>query len=160
MSEDQKSIKANEVFNGICTALDEMNIRYVKKTDDVLGVDFGVPSHDIPIRIVITLDIENEHIMLFSCLPINIPTDKYFEMSVAVNAANCTIVNGSFDFDCNNGSLFFKMTNSYKNSVLGTELYKYMVNVAMETVDSYNDEFLKIARDLITLREFLNQQNF
>lgn len=160
MSDEEKNIKANAIFEDICGTLSAMGRTFLRKTDKDYAVDFNVPSNDIPIRIIISLDVENERIKLESCLPINILPEKHFDIALAVNEVNCIIVNGSFDFDCIDGSLFFKMANSYKNSELNTELYKYMIETARETVDLYNDKFLKVARNLISLREFLKEEGF
>ncbi len=158
MSDQPNTVKANEIFSVVCKALEEMNIRYRKAEDINYKVVFNVPSKDIPIRVVIIVDVANEQVALSSRVPINITTDKYFEMALAVNAANLDGKYGCFALNCESGNLIFRMSNTYKDSTISTEVYKYMIDYARETVDLYNDKFLKVARDLISLREFLKEE--
>ena len=46
----------------------------------------------------------------------------------------------SFDYNIRDGSITFRMTASYRESVIGEGLFNYMIDCAAATVDEFNDK--------------------
>ena len=94
------------------------------------------------------------------------PEDKRVEFALAVCAANYTLIDGSFDYNIRNGKILFRMTSSYRGGIFSENLifitkdmFKYMIAVAISTVEKYNDKFLMIAKGRMTIQQFIEQEN-
>ena len=80
----------------------------------------------------------------------------YAEGAVAVCAANDGICDGSFDYNIRTGQITFRLTTSFcGETVLGEELFEYMIFVASATVDKYNDKFYLLAQGGMSLSQFI-----
>ena len=66
------------------------------------------------------------------------------------------MVDGSFDYDFITGSIIFRLTSSYRESLIGKELLAYMLMCACYTIDEYNDKFLMVAKNEMTIEEILD----
>ena len=87
------------------------------------------------------------------------PEDKRVDGAIAVCAANYGLVDGSFDYDLRDGEIRFRLTSSYRESALSEDLFEYMIMVSAATVDQYNDKFFMIAKGIMTVQQFLEQEN-
>jgi hypothetical protein len=92
-------------------------------------------------------------------MPFNMPEDKRIDGALAICAANFGLIDGSFDYDLSDGQIVFRLTSSYRESLLSEELFKYMVMVSAGTIDKYNDRLFMLAKDMITLEKFLELEN-
>lgn len=135
--------KAGRVFESLCAALDSEGWKYAKDAEN-LKIESSVRGDDMPIDIRIKVLPEQEVVLLLSELPYVFSEDKRLDGAIAVSIVNDRLVNGCFDYDIKNGSVWFRMTNSYADSDLGAELFKYMLFVSCGTVDDYNDKFVSI----------------
>ncbi|MBQ2746578.1 MAG: hypothetical protein IJF35_02560 [Clostridia bacterium] len=156
MAIDAKTQKGMDTIKDFCAVLEEKKLKFTQKGDFI--VEFNAVSKDIPIRIGMGVQLDKEVLYMCSGIPIRIPEEKRVEMAVAVSSVNQTLSIGRFNYDIFRGQLFFEINNSYAGSTLGKELYKYLIDTSVETIDEYNDLFLKLARGLITLEEFLKRQ--
>lgn len=109
-----------------------------------MKVECGAVGNDLPIPRTISVNAENEIISLYSVLPFEVPEDKRTAVAVAASAANVITVAGSFDFNCMNGMLLFRMTNTFRGSLIGKEIFSHLIFTACQTVDAYNDKFCKV----------------
>ena len=87
-------------------------------------------------------------------LPLHVPEDRVLELALAVNGLNTMITGGYFLIDCFDGELEFRMTTSYADSVVGKDLFGYMISTAFENVDRYNDRFVFLIKEVVSLRDF------
>ena len=69
--------------------------------------------------------------------------------------ANNSLVDGSFDYNYLTGHIVFRMTSSYRESLVGKELFEYMLYCSCFTVDEYNDKFLMIAKSDMSNEEIV-----
>ena len=158
MSGENKRILAEKVFNTLCSAIDKNEWQYDKK-DDILTVYFGVKSKDLPIRFVIAVDEERELIRLFSPFNFNMSEGKRIDGAVAVCAASFGMYDGHFGYDISDGSITFKMTASYRNSIIGEELFLYLIFCSCSMVEKFNDQFMAIDKGIISVEEFIAKIN-
>ena len=154
MADEKKLRQAKVTFDTLCDMLDEREWKY-DKDEDNFRIESGASGEDLPMPIRIDVDPERDLITLLSHMTFDIPEDKRVEMAIAVSAINYMLVDGSFDYDVINGTLVFRMTSSYKESLVGKELFAYMLYVSCNTVDNYNDKLMLLAKGKLTLKAFV-----
>lgn len=149
--------KAVEVYDTLCSMLDNINWKY-EKVEEKLMIKSGVKGDDLPIDFLVIVKPNNEVVQFISSLPFNMPEDKRVEGALAICAANYGMVNGSFDYDLSDGQILFRLTTSYRESLLSEALFEYMVMVSASTIDKYNDRFFMLAKGMITLEQFIEME--
>jgi len=152
---NEKELKlAKEAYDTLCNSLDEMKWRY-SKDEDKLIIHVGISGEDIPMEFIIHCDADRQLIRVMSFLPFKISEDKRVEGAIATCHANYRLADGSFDYNLGDGSIIFRMTSSFRESLVGDELFKYMIHVACATVDKYNDQFLMISKGNLSITDFI-----
>ena len=152
MAENTKQARA--AFDTLCRMLDDHNWHYEKDMDS-LTVHSGVQGDDLPIELSINVDAERQLVILLSPMPFTVPEDKRKDLALAVSAANYNMVDGSFDYDYTRGRIVFRMTSSFRESLVGKDLFEYMLVVSCNTIDEYNDKFLIVAKKEMSLNEII-----
>ena len=151
---DEKNVKsAYEVYQTLCTMLDDLNLKY-SRDDESFAIQVGIQGEDFPVRMHIRVNPGKSLISVLSQLPFSVPEDKRIEMSVAVSMANYLLVDGSFDYNIGEGDILFRLTSSYLESLIGKELLQYMLMVSYKTIDNFNDKFFMLMKEKMTLDEF------
>mgnify|MGYP004498038665 CR=1 FL=1 len=157
MTEEMLKKSGEIVYATICKMFDNLGYHYERHDDDLV-VSCTVKGEDIPMDILFIVRSERQLVQLLSPMPFTVPEDKRMEMAIAVTAASNNLVDGSFDFDLSNGRIVFRQTSSYMESILGEELFTYMLMVSARTIDDYNDKFLMLAKGMMTLDQFIEKQ--
>ncbi len=155
MAELKNLEQAKTVFATVCQALDKHEWRY-KKDEEKLSIECGAQGDDLPMEITIRVDAERRLVMLLSHMPFVIQEDKRLDVAIAVSAINNLLVDGCFDYDVTTGHMFFRMTNSFIESETSAEVFSYMLFCACHTIDEYNDKFLMLAKDMLSMEQFLS----
>ena len=148
--------KAQEVYNTLTSMLDNIGWTY-EKNEEKLLIESGVKGDDLPVNFIVLVNPKNQVVQFLSAMPFNIPEDKRVDAAIAVAVANYGLVDGSFDYDINDGEIRFRLTSSYRESFLSEELFEYMVMVSAATVDEYNDRFFMLAKGMITVEDFIKK---
>ncbi len=156
MADNKKLMYAKEAFDTLCRSIDNIGWTY-KKMEDELKIMFGVGGDDIPMNFLIIVDAERQLVRILSLLPFQMNEDKRVEGAVATCIINYALADGSFDYDIESGHIMFRVTSSFKESLLGEELFKYMVSIACFTVDKYNDQLCDLNDGKMTLGEFIEK---
>ena len=150
-------MQAMRAYATIIAMMDNDNLKY-SRDDENLHIELGFNTDDLDVKIKFVIDEERELVRIFSFLPFKFPEDKRVEGAVATCVANHGMVNGSFDYDFSDGELLFKLVNSYKGDCFSEEAARYMLGVAVSTVDNYNDRFFALAKGLMTLKDFVDKE--
>ena len=154
---DQKSIKSAEiVYNTLCEMLDDRQWKYEKAPDKSI-VHFIVSGDDIPMEFVVNIDAERQLVRMLSQLPFTFNEERRVQGAIATCQATFRLADGSFDYDFKTGRVLFRMTSSFRGSLISKELLAYMVDCACCTVDAYNDKFLLIERGLLDIEDLFNR---
>lgn len=156
MSEVKNLEQAKSAFTTLCNALDGHKLRY-QKDEEKLSIQCGIQGDDLPVEINMQLDADRMLVMALSHMPFKVKEEKRLEMAVAVSAINDMLVDGCFDYDVASGNMFFRMTNSIIDSVLGAEVFSYMFFCSCHVIDEYNDKFLMLSTGMISLEQFLEK---
>ena len=153
MADELKKKYAEQAFSTLCAALNARNWNYEVEEDNLL-VHFGVSGDDIPMKFIIFVDVDRQMIRLLSPLSFKMSEEKRVEGAIATCAASYGMADGSFDYDISDGSISFRMTESFRNCSLGEGVIQYLISCACAMVDQYNDRFYDLARGKMTIKEF------
>ncbi len=156
---DAKEIKkAKEVFGALIKMLDGRNWTYEKDEENFI-VKSGVKGDDLPIEFILVVHPEKQVVQLLSWLTAELPEDKRLDGALAVCVANNGLCDGSFDYDLSDGKIMWRLTTSYRGSTVTPELFEYIIAVSASTIDQYNDRFFMLAKNMMTLQQFLEKEN-
>ena len=154
MSEEKELKQAKAVYKALCDMLDDREWHY-NKNEEELSIECGAQGEDLPIELIIQVDMERQLVTLMSQMPFAVPESRRTALAIAVSQANNGMVDGSFDYDFLSGRIIFRLTSSYRQSLIGKELLAYMLMCACYTVDEYNDKFLMVAKNEMSIEEIL-----
>lgn len=154
MADEQQIIKAKKIYATMVSALKKSEWKF-EEHEDELTIVSGFSGDDFPIRFYICVDAERKVIQFIGSIGFNMSEDKRVDGAIAVCVANYGLVNGSFDYDINDGEIRFRLTTSYVGCEIGEEFVMHMMVVALSTTDKYNDKFLMLSKGVITLQQFI-----
>ena len=154
---DENLERAKRVFDTLCATLDEHKWHY-QKNEEELTIECGVQGEDLPMEITIKVDVEKQLVLLLSHLPFIVSEDKRLDVAIATSVANNGLMDGCFDYDITDGHMFFRMTNSFIESEIGSDVFNYMLFFSFHLIDKYNDRFLMLAKGLMSLNDFIAQE--
>ena len=155
MSEEKELNLARTVYKSLCAMLDEHDWHY-QKDEDNLSIKCGAQGDDLPMEIIVKVDDDRKLVTLISFMPYAVPENRRSALAVAVSQANNGMVDGSFDYSYLTGRIMFRMTSSYRESLIGKNLFDYMITCACYTIDEYNDKFLFVAKNEMSTEEILD----
>ena len=148
--------KAIAVFEGFCKVLDSRNWHY-NRNDEKLKVDLEIRGDDLTMDIYASIDENQQRIYVLSHLPFSFPEDRRLDGAIAATVINYNLVDGSFDYNMQNGRMVFRMTNSFKGCEVGPELFEYIIDCLLYTVDEYNDKFFMVSMGAMSIEDFINK---
>ena len=150
--------KAQEIFDALVNMLDTRDWKYEKFEEDLV-IKAGIKGEDLPIELIVVVKPKNQVVQLLSRLPFQIPEEKRVDAAIAICVANNGLVDGSFDYDISEGDITFRLTCSYRESYLSADLFEYMLLVSAGTIDDYNDKFFMIGKNMMSVQQFMEQEN-
>ncbi len=153
---DKQLKKAREVYEYLCNMCDKKELKY-SRFDDELTITFDYSGEDLPMSFVLYVEQQRQYIGLLSRLPFSTPKDQMVEIALAVTAINYKMPDGQFDFDIEEGEITFRMTSSYRESLLSEEVFMYMIGWALGMVEKYNDQFFMLGKGAIDIKDFLEE---
>lgn len=104
-------------------------------------------------ELTISIDCERDLIRLLSFLPFKVKPERIQEIALGVCKINDILINGNFDLGLEKGRLTFRMVQSYRDSLIDMEVFKYMIYVSLNTIDEYSEKLYLLSRGKITLDE-------
>ena len=153
--EDKALISAQRVFQTVCKALDELGFRY-EKDEENFTTKVLYTADDIPCNFALFLGKNWEFIEIVEFLPFTCEVGKFIDLAFAVSATNATLADGSFWLDITDGTSAFKLTSVYQDSLISTDLIKYMIEITLYTVDKYSEKLYNLTTNEITLQEYMD----
>lgn len=154
MSEEKALKNAQATYAAMCKALDEKGWKYERHDDDLL-IKSGVRGDDLPIEFLMLVRAKQQVVSFISPLPFKMSEEKRIDGAVAVAVANYGLVDGSFDYDISDGEIRYRLTSSFRESILGADVFEYMIVCASQTVDRYNDRFFMLSKGMLSLEQFI-----
>lgn len=157
MTDAKKIEQANAVYSTILSVLDGRNWKYDQKEGERV-IFLKLNGDDLPMDFVIRVLEEQQVISIISFMPTSMPEDKRVEGAIATAIITNKLADGSFDFDISDGTIMFRITSSFRSSLIGETLIKYMIDVSSATVDEYNDKFFMLAKGVLSLEDFMKAE--
>ncbi len=154
MATDKELKLAKEAYATLCKTFDERGWKFTKHEDDLV-ITLGIKGEDIPMDFMVQCDVDRQLVKVISFLPFKISEEKRIEGAIATSYANYQLADGCFGYNLGDGTVYFKMTSSFRESLIGAELFDYMVGCASFTVDRYNDQLLMLSKGLLSIEEFI-----
>lgn len=152
--QNEQTKMGQTVYETICQMFDDKGFHY-QRHDDQHYVTCTLRGEDIPMDIIFDVRDERQLVKLVSFMPFKVPEDKKMDVILAITAVNNWLIDGAFVFDIEKGIITFTLTSSYIESILGKELFEYMLMVSASTIDDYNDKFMMIAKGMMSFEQFL-----
>lgn len=154
----QRMEHSRKNFNVLIAMLEQKQLKYVieENRQDFAHVRIRFTGEDLPMDLHLLFRPERQMVSLYSPMPFTVPAGRNGDMAIAVAATNHGLADGSFDFDYNAGALRFRLTAAFMETTLSAALFEYMIYVAADTIDRYNDRFLALSDGSITLMDFLH----
>jgi hypothetical protein len=154
MIDETKMAHAQQVYQTLCEAIERRQWKFGKDEAKLL-VHFGVRGDDMLMNFILMVDAERQLIRLLSPMPYKMSEGKRMEGAIATCAASYGMADGSFDYNLATGEIVFRMTASFRESVIGEGLFQYMISCSCAMVDKYNDQFLGIDKGELSIGEFI-----
>ena len=146
--------KAVAVFEEFCKVLDSRNWHY-NRDDEKLKIDLEIRGDDLTMDIYANVDENMQRIYMLSHLPFAFSEDKRLDGAIATTVVNYNLVDGSFDYNMKNGRTVFRMTNSFKGCEVSPDLFSYLIDCMLYTVDEYNEKFFMVSIGALSLDDFI-----
>ena len=156
MATDKEIRQAQMVYSTICDTLDDMNWTY-DKDEENLDIYSGAGTDDYPIDIRINVSPSKALVTVLSEIAVDDNIDTRAAVSVGVSIINNRLVDGNFDYNMADGKMFFRITSSFKSSLLSKDVFDYMIYIACHTVDEYNDKLIPLSTGEWSFDEFLQK---
>lgn len=151
-----QSAQAKKIYATMVQALKNKDWHFEEREEDLMIIS-NYQGEDIPIKFLIEVNSDKEVIRFLSPMPFHVGEDKRVDVALAVCVANYGMVNGSFDYDLNDGEIRFRLTTSYCGCEVGEDFFMDMMATALLTTDKYNDKFLMLSKGMITIQQFIEQ---
>lgn len=155
MSHSEKALKVYQQFQDHLTA---HNFEFDTHDDDLV-ITLTVHGDSMRKLTIIRVLDDRDLVQVISPSPSKVSEEKRIDGAIAVAVANYGMVNGSFDYDMNDGEIRFRVTQSYRDTELSDELIGYMLRVTFATTDKYNSSFYLLGKGLISLEQFIEKEN-
>lgn len=150
---------AKDVFQRICNMLDAKNWHYDKE-EEMNAIHFAVTGEILPMQVIVFVDAERQLVRVMSPLECKFPENRRLDGALAICHVNYLLADGNFDYDYTDGTVMFKCTTSFLDSLISVEALEYMVNLVLCTVDSYNGRLMSLAKGEITIDKFKSNKLF
>lgn len=157
-NEEELRKLGQSVYETVLEMFDDKGFHYEKHDDDFV-ITCTVTGEDIPMEILFAVRYERQIVQLVSPMPFTIPEDKRTEIALAITAVNDMLLDGNFDLDLAKGRISFRLAESYIESILGKELFEYMLMVSASTIDDFNDKFMMISKGMLSIDQFIESLN-
>ncbi len=152
--------KHTNALNAYNTMIDHFtsNKLHITRDDDQMSVEIGFNGDGLPINIRFRVHEDRQVLRVLSIIPVRVPEEKRVEGAIAVAVANYGTVNGSFDYDMNDGEIRYRVCQSiHDGSTLSDETVRYIMAITYNTVKKYNDRFYMLGKGLMTLEDFIKK---
>lgn len=154
--EDTKTLQATKAFETFCKMLDGREWRYDSDPEE-LTIHTKVRGDDFPINLRIQVDAKRMLVRLQSPLVFEVATERIPDMALAVCAVNDNLADGTFDLDVEDGDICYRMSLSFRESLISEEALDYFLGFSIHVVDSYSIKFFMVAKEMLTPWQLLEE---
>ncbi|MDE7380300.1 MAG: YbjN domain-containing protein, partial [Clostridia bacterium] len=121
---------ARQTYRTLLEAV-EVNKWKCGQDDGKMEIDYGVHGDFLHMKFIVSVDAERQLVSLKCVLPDKFPKEKTSVGAMVTCAANYALSDGHFEFNIDDGSVCFKMTENFRGSILSREALKYLLNYSV-----------------------------
>ena len=147
---------AKRAFETFCSMMDKREWNYEKDAEN-LRIETGARGDDLPISLKVAFDPDCALVLLYSPFAFNIPQEQMEQAALAICIINDNLIDGNFDLDVTNGRLCYRMSMSFRESLISEEAFDFFLGFAIHVTDEYNDKLLMLAKGMLTPGQLLEQ---
>lgn len=154
MTDEKKQIQL--ILDTLCKVLNKQELEYFIDEQELV-INCTAYKDDSQIDFSFRINPEKKLILLISHIPCTVPQEKTADLAAAICFINNFTANGCFDFDVHTGNIFFRMTNGFLESLIGEDVFEYMISCSLDTIDEYSEQFIMLTEDLMSFEEFFDR---
>lgn len=158
MSDELKIKQAVKLFETFCRVLEKHDFTFEKKEED-FTLYIRTKGEDLPMDIKIHISPDILLATVWSILPLKFPKEKITEAAVAIAVINWKLKDGNFDLDITDGTVGYRQTLGFRESLISDELCEYMVILPCICIDDFNDKLFLLSKGMMTIEGFVSQIN-
>ncbi len=136
----EKAAAADLSFETLCEFLDENKWTYEKDRKN-RKVTCLVKGETLDIQFLVNIFEDEQLVSIASPMPFDVPDERRKQLAVAVSRANHGLIDGNFDYDYINGTIFFRMTTCFAGGIVGQDLFAYLIYITCRMMDDYYTTF-------------------
>lgn len=125
--------------------------------DGAMKISYGVNGDYFNIKFTIKVVAEKQLVTLTSELPCKFPREKSGTAALIICTANYALADGRFDFNIDDGSITFKMTENFRGSLLSKEAYTYLLDYSCWAIDKFYKPFTDVITGKRTPKDVLEE---
>ena len=150
---EEERAAAAAIYTTLCASLDDVELPYTKAPEDY-SVRMKLQGECLPVGLTITVEPGRYIVSFISGLPFRVAAERRREAAVAVSIVNSLLTMGSFDYDFRDGSIMFRMTLNYSDSLISRDALSYTTFLTCKTVDIFNGNLMMYTGGAISLDDF------
>lgn len=151
---DYNMSRSQRAYNCVVETLDSHGLDHSDYPKDS-EIYIGSVGEEIQSNVKIMLYKDIELMMMVSSIPFIVPQEKRVDIAAAINMINCTLRNGSFDFNFLNGNIIFRVTGSYIESEMDPDMVRYMLDYSLRKIEEYYNRLFMLCFKNLTLSDFI-----
>lgn len=155
MADNKLIARADEVYDILVSELDSREWHYDEDREK-RTIRFSVSGKQMTVAYDFKIDADRQLILLNSLLPFDIKEDKSGDFMLAVCRTNSSLPDGRFRLYLENDAVSFDMTCSYIESLIGEELFEYLINYTLFIVDRYGPRLKDLNDDVIDVQKYID----
>ena len=145
--------QAENMLNSFCAALDDAGCKY-QADREALSIRISFKGDDFDLAYNIRFDEERQIIRFRSDMPFGVKPTEKADVALAVCHANYLLSVGNFDYNYMTGDITFRMTESFRSSLISMTACLFMLSLALDIVEKFNDKFFLVATDQMSVEQF------
>lgn len=157
--EEQDMIKAKKVYDAMVAALKKKDWKFVETEGKELAVISEYHGEDLKINFTLKIDPDWHILQFYSKLPFIVGRERRFDVAIAVCAVNYSLVCGCFDYNIDSGQLIFRLSSSFSDCEVGDDFFWDTLAIGLMSTDKFNEKFLMLCKNVITLEDFIKDIN-
>ncbi len=150
---EEERAAAVAMYTTLCAALDDDGLQYIKDPENY-SVRLKLQGECLPVGLAITVEPGRYIVSFISGLPFRVAAERRREAAVAVSIVNNLLTLGSFDYDFRDGSIMFRMTLNYSDSLISRDALSYTTFLTCKTVDMFNGHLMMYTGGAMSLDDF------
>lgn len=135
MAEPEKLEQAKAVYTELCNFFDGRKWK-CRKDDGQMKLGGDVNGDTETYSFYFQVSPESALVRLILFMPFDVPQEKSTEYAAVITALNSLLAAGCFALDAQRELAFFRISNSFCDSRIDTEVYLRMLMSALGTVDT------------------------